>query len=68
MNVITLTAVITTLIICLGIVGKMDAESEAINERHYIKMVCEGSWPDYRNLEPECDPKQLVLNRVIKGR
>lgn len=45
---------ILTLIICLGIVGEMDAQSNAVSERHYIKMVCEGSWPDYRNEKPEC--------------
>ena len=54
MNIFTVIAIFTALIICLGIVGEMDAESNAVSERHYIKMVCEGSWPDYRNEKPEC--------------
>ena len=54
MNIFTVIAIFTALIICLGIVGEMDAESHAVSERHYIQMVCEGSWPDYRNEKPKC--------------
>lgn len=60
MSKIMLIAIFTVLIICLGTVGKMDAESEAINESHYIKMVCEGHWPDYRKIEPACDQKRVA--------
>ena len=39
----------------MGIVGNMDLEDELNEERHYAEMVCDGHWPDYKDISPECE-------------
>lgn len=41
--------------IILGIIGTMDYEDAKNEEAFYTQMVCEGTWPDYKNLSPVCD-------------
>ena len=41
--------------IALGIIGNMDYSDAELAERHYAKMVCEKHWPDYKELNPECN-------------
>ena len=33
----------------LAIVGTMDYEDELREERHYSELVCDGTWPEYKN-------------------
>jgi len=41
----------------MGIIGNMSLEDALLEERHYVEMVCAGSWPDYKDLSPECEDK-----------
>ena len=43
------------LFLILGIAGNMDYRDAVLAERHYVTMVCDGHWPDYKELEPECN-------------
>jgi|TARA_R110002050_G_scaffold98101_1_gene203814 hypothetical protein len=42
-------------IIILGTVGDMDYRDAVLAEQNYDGMVCEGLWPDYKNISPVCD-------------
>ena len=46
---------VSAVLVMLAIVGTMDYEDELREERHYSEMVCDGTWPDYKNLKPECE-------------
>jgi hypothetical protein len=63
--------VIFLTLVALGcVVSTMDFEDEQIQQDHYAEMVCEGSWPDYKQINPECPKKQKqqqVLDSVILG-
>ena len=39
----------------IGLVGAMDYEDEVLQQTHYIEMVCDGHWPDYKEITPECE-------------
>ena len=39
----------------LAIVGTMDYQDELAEEQRYVTFVCDGTWPDYKNLKPECE-------------
>ena len=39
----------------IGIVGNMSLEDALNEERHYAEMVCDGHWPDYKDISPECE-------------
>jgi len=55
MNRLLMAALITTILAHLFIwASSMDYQENLVQEQHYIKMVCEGHWPDYRNEKPEC--------------
>ena len=41
-------------VLLFGVVGNADYEDALAEEAFYIEMVCEGKWPDYKNLEPSC--------------
>ena len=41
-------------VLLFGFVGDADYEDVLAEEAFYIEMVCEGKWPDYKNLEPSC--------------
>lgn len=40
-------------IFCL--VGTMDLQDTVSEARHYEEMVCSGHWPNYKNIEVNCD-------------
>ena len=42
-------------VIVFGLVGAMDYEDAVQAEIRYATMVCDGAWPDYKNLNPDCD-------------
>jgi len=52
-----LRAILLTMIFIavLGYIGETDYQDELADERRYIEFVCDGVWPDYRNLNPECE-------------
>ena len=52
----TLLAVIA-LVAVLGIVGTMDYQDELKEAEHYAAMVCDGSWPNYKGIEVDCEVK-----------
>ena len=41
--------------IVLAAIGNMDYHDAVLAEQHYAKMVCEEHWPDYKELNPECN-------------
>ena len=41
--------------ILLGLMGQQDYEQEIQDAETYKNMVCDGYWPDYKNLELDCD-------------
>ena len=38
----------------LAAIGNMDYHDAVLAEQHYATMVCDGHWPDYKELKPEC--------------
>jgi hypothetical protein len=38
-----------------GIVSEMDYQDALAQEQHYKEMVCDGHWPDYKELRLPCD-------------
>lgn len=44
-----------TFVIILGLVGKVDYQEEIIEEQNYNYMVCNGFYPNYNNVELNCD-------------
>ena len=43
-----------TFVVALGWVGSSDMEDQIAQDDLYVDMVCDGKWPDYKNLQPEC--------------
>ena len=33
----------------------MDYRDKIVEEKHYAHMVCNGHWPDYANMRPDCE-------------
>lgn len=50
----TLSVCIVVFLILL-VVGDMGYKDELVERDHYTLMVCEGAWPDYKNLNVECE-------------
>jgi len=46
---------IAVIIALFGVVGKMDYRDELKQEKQYQTMVCEGTWPNYKDLEVDCN-------------
>jgi len=42
-------------LIALGLVGNADYEDELAEEAFYVEMVCDGKWPDYKELGVTCE-------------
>lgn len=38
----------------LAVVGTMDFEDAKANDAYYVSMVCDGLWPNYKNLDITC--------------
>lgn len=45
---------IAAFITVFGLVGNMDYQDELKEQDRYHTMVCEGSWPNYKDLEIDC--------------
>lgn len=46
---------IAAFITVFGLVGNMDYQDEMKEQDRYHTMVCDGSWPNYKALEIDCD-------------
>lgn len=42
------------IVFLFGWVSNKDYETALLDEAIYIKLVCDGTYPDYKNLTPEC--------------
>ena len=51
---ILFSAVVITLLLLIGMVGRLDYEDELAEEAFYEEMVCAGKWPDYKSLGVVC--------------
>ena len=53
MNIITIyiTMIIAVLFLVIGTMSYKDSLADA---EQYTIMVCEGTWPDYKNINPDC--------------
>lgn len=47
--------IITLTILLVGIVGRLDYKDEITEESQYKRMVCQGAWPNYKDLSINCD-------------
>lgn len=47
-----LTAIL--LLAALAWASTMDYQDELAEERRYIEFVCDGTWPNYKNIKLEC--------------
>lgn len=50
----TLSVCIVVFLILL-VVGNMSYKDELVERDYYTTMVCEGAWPDYKNLNVNCE-------------
>ena len=55
MNTLTKILIWVAVFIALGIIGNMDYYDAVLAEQQYVTMVCDGHWPDYKELNPECN-------------
>ena len=44
-------------LVAMGVAGKMDYDDAVLMEKQYLKMVCQGHWPNYKQIEVKCDQK-----------
>lgn len=51
-------------LIVMGLVGDADYADALAEEQLYKQMVCEGKWPDYKNLGVDCED---IQERVSGG-
>ena len=47
--------IIVGLLAAFGLVGEMDYQDEVQQAAHYQQMVCDGHWPNYKDLEVHCN-------------
>ena len=49
-------------LIVMGLVGDADYTDAVAEEQFYKQMVCEGKWPDYKNLGVDCEDIQEAVS------
>ena len=54
MNKLLITATIASVLALFVLVSSMDYIDASAEYDHYVKMVCEGTWPDFHNKKPNC--------------
>ena len=47
--------IVAALSLILALAGEMDHREAQDEALIYQTMVCEGTWPDYKNLAPRCE-------------
>ena len=45
---------VLSILFVLGCVGELDYQDAVDEADHYTDMVCNGYWPDYERLNPDC--------------
>jgi len=48
--------IVAALSLVLAVISEMDFREAQDEALIYKTMVCEGVWPDYKNLSPRCEP------------
>ena len=47
-------SILVVILLALGLIGNQDYKDELIEEQRYLKDVCDGIYPDFKNLKPKC--------------
>lgn len=42
-------------LIAMGVAGRMDYDDAVMMEKQYHDMVCQGAWPNYKQVPVRCD-------------
>ena len=50
-------SILAGILLALGLIGNQDYQDELIEEQQYFKDVCDGIYPDFKNLQPKCSNK-----------
>ena len=45
----------TIIIVALIVLTGCGYDDETLEGQHYASMVCSSAWPDYKNINPDCD-------------
>jgi hypothetical protein len=51
----------------MGLVGDADYADAVAEEQFYKQMVCEGKWPDYKNLGVDCEDIQERVSSLSEA-
>ena len=46
---------VAALVALFGVVGTMDYQDELEEAEHYAAMVCDETWPNYKEIEVDCN-------------
>lgn len=46
---------VVALVALVGVVGTMDYQDALKEAEHYAAMVCDEAWPNYREIEVDCN-------------
>ena len=46
--------ILAAAIMLLGLIGRQDMDDELKAAEQYTRNVCQGTWPDYKGLKPNC--------------
>jgi len=57
MNIITI-SITLVLAIALLAAGSMSYKDSLADAERYRNMVCEGTWPDYKDINPDCEGEE----------
>ena len=47
-------SILVAILLALGWIGNQDYQDELIEEQTYLEDVCDGIYPDFKNLKPKC--------------
>ena len=47
-------SILAAILLALGWIGNQDFQDELIEEQRYLEDVCDGIYPDFKNLKPKC--------------
>ena len=50
-------SILAAILLALGWIGNQDFQDELIEEQRYLEDVCDGIYPDFKNLKPKCSNK-----------
>lgn len=56
MKLLNILLIVAFLSMILALMGEMNYREVQDEKLIYQLMVCEGTWPDYKNLSPRCEP------------